>query len=104
MPLIISMSGETLPTTYKRRYTHRDETHQPNVTGSFGTRLIPSDGGPGVQYDVITELVFPSKEASDAWFLRVNLGENGEKVRDDEEVFLDRGRTTAFIVEEHVTR
>jgi hypothetical protein len=103
IPLIISLSGDTLPSTYKRRYTHRDKSLQPEAADSFGVMLPPADGGPDIDCDVITELVFDSLEARDAWIGRVNSEGNGERIRDDEERFLDRGRTRACVVEEFGT-
>ena len=104
LPLIVSLSGDTLPTTYKRRYTHRDATIDPDSETLFGAQLLPANGKTGIEYDVVVELVWPTKAASHAWFAQINKDGGGEKIRIDEEVFLDRSRTTAFVVEEHVTR
>jgi hypothetical protein len=104
IPLIVSLSGDTLPAIYKRRYTHRDEGLQPEVEGAFGVMLPPADGGAGIDCDAITELVFVSLEAAQAWMERMGRDGNAERVQEDEERFLDRGRTKACVVEEFVTR
>ncbi|KAF2674999.1 hypothetical protein BT63DRAFT_26351 [Microthyrium microscopicum] len=98
LPLIISLSGDTLPPVYKRRYTHLDET-----AGTFGVMIPPADGGAGIDFDVITELVFESLEAYQAWGVRIASDGGGEKIVEDEGKFLVRERTRSYVVEEFVT-
>lgn len=103
IPLIVALSGETLPTTYKRRYTHRDESLQAEAAGPFGVMVSPTDGGAGIDFDVMTELVFASLEARQAWTARIGRDGGAQKILEDEERFLDRGRTRACVIEEFVT-
>jgi uncharacterized protein (TIGR02118 family) len=87
IPLICSLAPT--PIVYKRRYLMRDE------------KL--TTGGGEVDFDVMTELVFPDLPAFLAWMARLSGPEAGEQVAADEAKFLDRSRTKAYVVEEHVT-
>ena len=53
--------------------------------------------------DFVTELVFPDRAAYLAWGAAVGTGGPGEQVAADEARFLDRSRTRAYVIEEHVT-
>jgi hypothetical protein len=54
-----------------------------------------------IGFDVVTEISFPDRDAYLAW--RAHLAEGGSAVAEDEERFLDRSRTKAYVVEEWVT-
>jgi hypothetical protein len=58
---------------------------------------------PSIDFDVITELHFPDRAAYLAWGTALSRDGAGEQVVQDEQRFLDRARTRAYIVEEHVT-
>jgi hypothetical protein len=51
----------------------------------------------------VTELVFPDRAAYLAWGSAVGTGTAGEQGAADEARFLDRSRTRAYVIEEHVT-
>jgi uncharacterized protein (TIGR02118 family) len=69
------------PVTYRRLYLTRD---------------APLGRGPdGVDFDAITELWFEDKAAYRTWMAAISV----DAVREDEERFLDRSRTRAFVVE-----
>jgi uncharacterized protein (TIGR02118 family) len=87
VPLICSLAPT--PMLYKRRYLVRS---QKLTTGSNA-----------VDFDVMTELVFPDRAAFLAWMARLSGPGAGEQVAADEAKFLDRSRTKAYVVEEHVT-
>jgi uncharacterized protein (TIGR02118 family) len=87
VPLITSLAPA--PIVYKRSYLMR------------GHELSRDDAS--IDFDVVTELVFPDRAAYLAWGTAVGTGEPGEQVAADEAKFLDRSRTRAFVVEEHVT-
>ena len=87
VPLICSLAP--VPTIYKRRYM-------------VGERLT-ADGGE-VDFDVMTELVFADRSAFDAWMAELAKPGIGSRIVEDEEKFLNRARTRAYIIEEHVTR
>ena len=53
-----------------------------------------------VDFDVITELTFTDREALQAWMAQLLAS---GKVAADEAKFLDRAKTRAYVVEEHVT-
>jgi len=82
VPLILSLAPA--PTTYKRNYLRRDAT----TNGQD-------------DFDIVTELVFPSRVAYQAWV--ATLYAAGSGIADDEMNFLDRTRTRSYVVEEHVT-
>lgn len=87
IPLIRSLAPT--PLVYKRSYLAR------------GDALNLDDGS--IDFDVVTELVFADRDAYLAWAAAVFKPGAGEQVVADEERFLDRSRTRAFVVEEFVT-
>jgi hypothetical protein len=87
VPLICSLAPT--PSLYKRRYIVRGEA-------------LTQDGG-AVDFDVITELGFPDRAAFLAWMAQLSGPEAGPRVAADEAKFLDRSRTRAYVVDEHVT-
>jgi hypothetical protein len=87
IPLICSLAPT--PLVYKRSYLVR------------GDALNLDDGS--IDLDVVTELVFANREAYQAWAATIFKPGAGEQVVADEERFLDRARTQAFVVEEFVT-
>ena len=52
-----------------------------------------------IDFDVMTELVFPDRAGFVEWVERLSV----EAIGTDEERFLDRSRTRAYVIEEHVT-
>ncbi|HXD89735.1 MAG TPA: EthD domain-containing protein [Candidatus Binataceae bacterium] len=87
VPLIISLAPT--PLVYKRRYLVRGEP-------------LTTAGGV-VDFDVVTEVGFPDRAALLAWMAQLSGPGAGEQVAADEAKFLDRSRTRAYIIEEHVT-
>jgi hypothetical protein len=87
VPLICSLART--PVVYKPRYLVRDEK-------------LTKEGG-AVDFDVMTELEFPDRAAFLAWMTQLSGPGAGEQVAADEAKFLDRSRTRAYVVEEHVT-
>jgi hypothetical protein len=84
VPLICSLAPA--PIVYKRNYLVRgDELNREDET---------------IDFDVVTELAFADRDAYLAWSSAVG---KGEQVGVDEQRFLDRSRTRAYVVEEHVT-
>jgi hypothetical protein len=88
VPLISSLAPT--PIVYKRNYLVR------------GDELNRQEDGT-IDFDVVTELVFPDRDAYLAWGAAVGAGTAGEQVAADEERFLDRPRTRAYVIEEYVT-
>ena len=83
VPLVISLAPT--PTVYKRNYLVRgDEFNREEDT---------------IDFDVITELVFPDRAAFVDWIEKLSV----EAIGADEERFLDRSRTRAYVIEERVT-
>jgi len=87
VPLICSLAPA--PIVYKRRYLVRGEE-------------LTKEGG-AVDFDVMTELGFPDRDAFLAWMAQLSAPGVGERVAADEAKFLDRSRTRAYVVEEHMT-
>jgi hypothetical protein len=88
VPMICSLAPT--PIVYKRNYLVRD--HELNRRQDDT-----------IDFDVVTELVFPDRAAYLAWGAAVGRGAPGEQVAADEARFLDRLRTRAYVIEEHVT-
>jgi len=83
VPLVLSLAP--MPVVYKRNYPVR------------GDALNRQDRG--IDFDVITELVFDDRASFVDWTEKLGV----EAVAADEERFLDRSRTRACVIEEHVT-
>jgi uncharacterized protein (TIGR02118 family) len=83
VPLVLSLAPT--PAKYKRNYLVR------------GDEFNKEEGK--IDFDVITELVFPDRAAFIDWIEKLSV----EAVGADEEKFLDRSRTRACVIEEHVT-
>jgi uncharacterized protein (TIGR02118 family) len=83
VPLVLSLASA--PTVYKRNYLMRDD--------EFNRE------GDTIDFDVVTELVFPDRAAFVDWIEKLSV----EAIGADEEKFLDRSRTTAYVIEERVT-
>ena len=83
VPLIRSLAPT--PIVYKRNYLLR------------GDELNREDSA--IDFDVVTELVFPDRAAFVAWIDKLSV----EQIASDEQKFLDRSRTRAYVIEEHVT-
>jgi hypothetical protein len=86
VPLIYGMAPA--PTVYKRNYLVR------------GDELNREDDA--IDFDVVTELVFPDRAAYLAWSAAVGTGDAGEQVSADERTFLDQTRTRAYVIDEQV--
>jgi EthD domain len=87
VPLICSLAPA--PIVYKRNYLLR------------GDELNKEDNA--IDFDVVTELVFPDRAAYLAWRAQLSKPGSGEQVVADEEKFLDRSRTRACVIEECAT-
>jgi hypothetical protein len=87
VPLICNLAPA--PIVYKRNYLLR------------GDELNKEDNA--IDFDVVTELVFPDRAAYLAWRAQLSKPGSGEQVVADEEKFLDRSRTRACVIEECVT-
>jgi hypothetical protein len=87
VPLICNLAPA--PIVYKRNYLLR------------GDALNKEDNA--IDFDVVTELVFPDRAAYLAWRAELSKPGSGEQVVADEEKFLDRSRTRACVIEECAT-
>jgi hypothetical protein len=83
VPLVLSLAAA--PTVYKRNFLVR------------GDEFNREDDG--IDFDVVTELVFDDRDGFVAWIENLSV----EAIGRDEETFLDRSRTRAYVLEEHVT-
>jgi hypothetical protein len=87
VPLLCGLAPT--PIVYKRNYLTR------------GDEFNKDDGM--IDFDVVTELVFPDRAAYLAWTAQLSKPGSGEQIVADELKFLDRSRTRAYVIEEHVT-
>jgi hypothetical protein len=83
VPLVLSLADT--PTVYKRNYLVR------------GDEFNREDNA--IDFDVVTELVFSDRDGFVAWIENLSV----EAIGTDEERFLNRSRTRAYVIEEHVT-
>ncbi|HET6173311.1 MAG TPA: EthD domain-containing protein [Gaiellales bacterium] len=85
VPLIRSLAPT--PIGYKRNYLVR------------GDEINAEDES--IDFDVVTELTFPDRAAYLAWGAQLEAASHGEPViAEDEQRFLDRSRTRAYVVRE----
>jgi EthD domain len=56
-----------------------------------------------IDFDVVTELIFPDRDAYRAWGAQLARSAPGGLISEDEMNFLDRPRTRACVVEEWVS-
>jgi EthD domain len=106
VPMINRLAGpENIPLVYKRRYTHRgDETRIRVRASKDGEEHAIEGPGETVDFDVVTEIAFESKDRQQAWMAAlIKNGEGGRVISEDEERFLDRGGTRSHVIEEFVT-
>ncbi|OBF48594.1 hypothetical protein A5787_09625 [Mycobacterium sp. 852002-50816_SCH5313054-b] len=83
VPLVLSKAFT--PTVYKRNYLQRGDAF--NVEGDE------------IGFDCMTELVFADRDELLAWLS--SLG--GDEIARDEENFIDRAATRAYVVDERTT-
>lgn len=88
VPLICSLAPS--PIVYKRNYLVRGDD-------------LNTQEDDTIDFDVVTELVFPDRATYLAWGTAVGTGAPGEQVAADERKFLNPSRTRAYIIEEHAT-
>ena len=81
VPLVLSLAPA--PLVYKRNYLTR---------GDEFNREADS-----IDFDVITELVFADRAGFVEWVEKLSV----DAIATDEERFLDRSRTRAYVIEEH---
>jgi hypothetical protein len=88
VPLICSLVAP--PLVYKRNYLQRGDA-------------FSLDGGRAIGFDVVTELGFASRDAYEGWIGKLSEPGNRERVRADEERFMDHAHYFGYVVEECVT-
>jgi uncharacterized protein (TIGR02118 family) len=83
LPLVLSKAF--MPLVYKRNYIQRGDAF--NIEGDE------------ITFDCMTELVFADRDDLIAWM--ASLG--GDEIARDEENFIDRDKTRAYVVEERTS-
>jgi uncharacterized protein (TIGR02118 family) len=83
VPLVLSYAP--MPKVYKRNYL---------VRGNEGNREDPS-----IDFDVMTELAWDDRSGFDEWITKLGR----EEIATDEARFLDRSKTRAYVIDEHVS-
>ncbi|KAI1302259.1 EthD domain-containing protein [Xylaria venustula] len=101
MPLVRSLAGATFPLSHTRRYLHRSEHPDGTTTTTTTTarnRLTPATVLIGSQedldYDAFGELTFKNEAAFQSSFARFREPGIQVKLAADEEMFLDRARSS----------
>ena len=87
VPFICALAAP--PPVYKRNYVLRGEPF--------------NQGEEALNFDVVTEMVFPHRKAYDLWQSKIVAPGVAERVTADEEKFLDRSKTRAYLFDEHST-
>jgi uncharacterized protein (TIGR02118 family) len=87
VPLVCSLVP--VPPVFKRSYLVRGDDF--NIEGD------------AIGFDVVTEMEFPDRAAMLAWVDALFAPGNNERVRSDQENFLDRSRSYTYIMDERVT-
>ena len=88
VPLVLSIASP--PLVYKRRYLTRSN----ELTRS----------GSVVDFDAITEIGFESEASfTENWLTPLVLAKTGKLIAEDEERFINRAKTRAYVVEEYGT-
>jgi len=83
VPLVLSKAF--VPTVYKRNYIQRGDAF--NMEGHE------------ISFDCMTELVFADRDDLSAWMVSLGVDE----IARDEENFIDRAATRAYVVDERST-
>jgi uncharacterized protein (TIGR02118 family) len=83
VPLVLS--NAFMPMVYKRNYIQRGDAF--NIEGKE------------ISFDCMTELVFVDRDDLSAWM----AGLGGDEIARDEENFIDRAATLAYVVDERTT-
>ena len=97
VPLVQSLTGAHFPQSHKRIYIQRSEDTDA-INNYPATVLVGTQ--PDFQYDAIAELTFGDAAKFQTFMGIVGQGDAKEKITQDEEMFLDRGRMTAVVVGE----
>jgi uncharacterized protein (TIGR02118 family) len=84
VPLVLSLAPT--PNVYKRNYV---------VRGDAANRESPA-----IDFDVITELVWDDRAGFEDWIARLGV----PAIAADEANFLDRSKTKACVIDEHISR
>ena len=106
VPLLQSLAGDTFPNSHVRRYIQRSENkstsapeaHSGNNVNTPAAVLVGTQAD--FEYDAFAELTFDDEAAFQAFFARVGQGKAAEKIAEDEEKFLDRGKMRVVVVRE----
>jgi hypothetical protein len=93
---------------YERRHVPLIRSLAPTPIGYTRNYLVRGDEvnreHDSIDFDVVTELVFPDRAAYLAWAAQLAQSTAGQPIiSEDESKFLDRSRTRAYVVEECVT-
>jgi hypothetical protein len=84
VPLVLSLASAP-PVVFKRNYLVR------------GDEFNAEDDA--IDFDIVTELVFSERAGFVQWMQDLSV----EAIANDEEKFLNRSRTRAYVIEEHAS-
>jgi hypothetical protein len=83
LPLVLSLAPA--PRVYKRNYLVRGDAV--NLES------------PAIEFDVVTEIVWDDRAGFENWITRLGV----PAIAEDEARFLDRSKTKAYLIDEHVS-
>lgn len=79
------LSVAPVPRVYKRNYVVRGDAA--NLES------------PAIEFDVVTEMVWDDRAGFENWITRLGV----PAIAEDEARFLDRAKTRAYVIDEHVS-
>ena len=102
IPLVHSITGSLFPKSHTRRYIQRaeaDDAEEDAHNNDYpATVLVGSQAD--FEYDAFAEVVFDDQAAFQAFFARVSEAGPAERIAKDEDMFLDRAKTKAVVVDD----
>ena len=96
IPLLRKLFGPLFPLSHTRRYVYRSEEKPHSATVFTGTQ-------DDFDYDVVSELVFESQDAFQAFFAKYQDPELAVTITEDESAFLDSAKMRAVLLGETTT-
>ncbi|KAI0838427.1 EthD domain-containing protein [Hypoxylon sp. FL0890] len=99
LPLLKSLVGSAFPITHTRNYvsrapTSRTSDHSPDE--SYPPTVMYQGNSRDVAFDVVTIMTWDTKESWDEFLEIFSSQHVADKIGEDEEAFLDRGRKIIF--------
>ncbi|KAI1412240.1 hypothetical protein F5Y13DRAFT_190601 [Hypoxylon sp. FL1857] len=98
-PLLKSLVGSTFPLTHTRNYVTRKPAESSGSSTEFEPVIYSGDAS-NVDYDSVTVMVWEDKAALDRFAEKFYSKEVQEKLKEDEDKFLDPSPRAIYIIKE----